>query len=45
MCDGLIETLGRVEFDGKVEGPITAHPKPDPRTGILPIVTEIITKK
>ena len=33
MCDGLIQTLGRVTFGGKVDHPFTAHPKIDPKTG------------
>ncbi|KAK9808424.1 hypothetical protein WJX73_003304 [Symbiochloris irregularis] len=35
LCNGLIESLGRVEFDGKVDHPFTAHPKLDPATGEL----------
>ena len=33
MCDGLIQTLGRVTYGGKVDHPFTAHPKIDPKTG------------
>lgn len=33
MCDGLIQTLGRVTFGGKLDHPFTAHPKIDPKTG------------
>ena len=32
-CNGIIDTLGRVTFDGKVKHPFTAHPKADPITG------------
>ncbi|CAN0407534.1 unnamed protein product, partial [Ectocarpus sp. 8 AP-2014] len=35
MCDGVIETLGRTSFEGKLETPFTAHPKKDPATGKL----------
>lgn len=35
LCNGLIESLGRVEFDGKVNHPFTAHPKLDSTTGEL----------
>jgi carotenoid cleavage dioxygenase-like enzyme len=28
-----LETLGEYDFDGKLEGPFTAHPKIDPQTG------------
>lgn len=30
-----LATLGEYDFDGKLEGPMTAHPKIDPRTGEL----------
>lgn len=33
LCDGVIESLGRVEFQGKVKHPFTAHPKVDADTG------------
>ena len=33
LCNGLIESLGRVEFDGKITHPFTAHPKVDGTTG------------
>ena len=33
LCDGAVETLGRVRYDGKVKHPFTAHPKVDPETG------------
>ena len=33
LCNGVIESLGRVEFDGKVDHPFTAHPKVDAQTG------------
>ena len=33
LCSGVIETMGRVEYDGKVKHPVTAHPKVDPDTG------------
>jgi carotenoid cleavage dioxygenase len=32
-CNGLLSTIGRVTFDGKVKHPFTAHPKVDPATG------------
>ncbi len=32
-CDGLLETLGRVDFDGRMSHNFTAHPKIDPITG------------
>ncbi len=32
-CNGVIDTLGRVTFDGRVPHPFTAHPKHDPVTG------------
>lgn len=35
MCDGVIETLGRTSFEGKLETPFTAHPKKDSATGKL----------
>lgn len=34
-CDGALETLGRVLFDGKCTGPISAHPKVHPASGSL----------
>lgn len=34
-CGGLVETLGRVTFGGKVGPTFTAHPKSDPATGEL----------
>jgi len=33
LCDGLIQTLGRVTYGGKMNHPFTAHPKIDPKTG------------
>ena len=33
LCNGVVETLGRVRYDGKVKHPFTAHPKVDPDTG------------
>lgn len=33
LCNGVIETLGRVMYEGKVKHPVTAHPKIDPDTG------------
>ena len=35
MCDGMIETIGKATFDGKLNIPFTAHPKKDPVTGKL----------
>lgn len=34
-CDGALETLGRVLFDGECAGPISAHPKVHPASGFL----------
>lgn len=33
LCNGVVETMGRVMYDGKVKHPVTAHPKVDPDTG------------
>ncbi len=33
LCNGIVDTLGRVTFGGKVNHPFTAHPKVDPKTG------------
>lgn len=35
LCDGVIETIGKVSFDGELKTPFTAHPKKDPATGKL----------
>ncbi|KAK9808682.1 hypothetical protein WJX72_001857 [[Myrmecia] bisecta] len=35
LCEGLVETLGRVRYGGAVKHPFTAHPKVDPVTGEL----------
>lgn len=35
MCDGLVETIGEMVFDGSLKNPFTAHPKRDPVTGKL----------
>lgn len=35
MCDGMLETIGRVSFDGALNGKFTAHPKKDPSSGKL----------
>lgn len=35
LCNGVVETMGRVTYDGKVKHPVTAHPKVDPETGEL----------
>lgn len=35
MCDGVIETMGQMVFDGKLKTPFTAHPKLDQATGKL----------
>ena len=32
-CDGMVSTVGRLAFGGKIDHPITAHPKIDPVTG------------
>ena len=36
MCNGVVETMGRVTYDGKVKHAVTAHPKVDPDTGEHP---------
>ena len=33
LCNGIVDTLGRVNFGGRVNHPFTAHPKVDPETG------------
>lgn len=33
LCDGALETIGRVLFDGDYDGPFTAHPKIHPDNG------------
>lgn len=35
MCSGLVDTLERVTFGGKLTSSFTAHPKQDPDTGRL----------
>ncbi len=35
LCDGVLETIGSVNFDGQMKMPFTAHPKKDPSTGKL----------
>ena len=35
LCDGVVDTLGRLTFGNKVRHPFTAHPKVDPMTGAL----------
>lgn len=35
LCNGVIETLGRLDFGGKLKHAFTAHPKLDPVTGEL----------
>lgn len=35
MCDGVIETIGRVSYGGEMKTAFTAHPKRDPATGKL----------
>lgn len=37
LCNGVIETMGRVRYEGKVKHPMTAHPKIDPDTGGLQV--------
>ncbi len=34
-CEGVVETLGRMGFEGKLQHSFTAHPKVDPKTGEL----------
>jgi carotenoid cleavage dioxygenase-like enzyme len=33
MAPGTLDTLGEFDFDGRLVGPMTAHPKMDPETG------------
>ncbi len=33
LCSGVVETLGRVDYGGKLKHSLTAHPKLDPVTG------------
>ena len=33
LCNGLVETVGRVTYGAKSVKSFTAHPKLDPRTG------------
>lgn len=33
LCNGLIDTLGRMKLPSSWKGPFTAHPKLDPETG------------
>jgi carotenoid cleavage dioxygenase-like enzyme len=33
MAQGTLDTLGEFDFDGRLIGPMTAHPKMDPETG------------
>ena len=35
MCDGMLETIGRVSFEGELKTNFTAHPKQDPSNGKL----------
>ena len=35
MCDGMLETVGRVSFEGELKSAFTAHPKKDPSNGKL----------
>jgi len=35
LCNGLLETIGRVTLEGKLHSSFTAHPKVDPVTGKL----------
>lgn len=35
LCEGAVETMGRMGFDGAVHHAFTAHPKVDPVTGEL----------
>ena len=35
-CNGIVDTIGRVSFGGKIAHPFTAHPKVDPLTGADP---------
>ena len=33
LCDGLLQTLQRYDYDGKLEHSFTAHPKVDSESG------------
>ena len=33
LCNGVIETMGRVDYGGRLKRNFTAHPKVDPETG------------
>jgi carotenoid cleavage dioxygenase-like enzyme len=33
QVDGQLGTIGEIDFDGRLKGPMTAHPKTDPVTG------------
>lgn len=35
MCDGVVETIGQLTFEGQMKAPFTAHPKKHPTTGKL----------
>lgn len=35
MCEGVIETLGKMSFDGQMKTAFTAHPKEHVSTGKL----------
>lgn len=35
LCDGAMETIGRVLFNGEYDGPMTAHPKLHPTNGCM----------
>ncbi len=44
LCNGVVETMGRVTYEGKVKHPVTAHPKVDAETGMhafLPLLCAI----
>ncbi|KAK9918068.1 hypothetical protein WJX75_000916 [Coccomyxa subellipsoidea] len=45
LCDGIVDTLGRITFGGKVKHPFTAHPKVDPITGELFFIGYQMDKK
>ena len=33
LCDGILETMQRYDYNGKLEHCFTAHPKVDPDSG------------
>ena len=35
LCDGMLETIGSLTFDGKLQTPFAAHPKTCPSSGYM----------